>query len=98
MKDLLVDVKKFDKKYLNHTTVELINSIVKRQQDIKRRYKSLDKEVQLKLNRIARDVPNGIFYGFSDFLNCDRAQITELCLSQNQDIIIFQKRISQKIF
>ena len=98
MKDLLLDVKKFDEKYLDKVTMELINSISSKQDHFKNRFKYLDKELQIRLSRIARGIPNQSFYDFSDFLNCDRSKITELCLIQKREMIDFQKSISQTIF
>lgn len=96
MKMLVDDTKSFDQKYLNPESLGLVNNVLSFQSEFKNRYKSLDIDAQLKLNRIATSLPNLMFKDFSTFLKFDRVQIRELCLSQTRDIVYFQKLIIDK--
>ena len=96
MKMLIADTKSFDQKYLNQESVDLVNNILSFQAEFNNRYKSLDIKTQLKLNRIATDLPNLMFKDFSAFLKKDRVQLRELCLSQTRDIVYFKKLITDK--
>ena len=96
MKMLVADTKSFDQKYLNLESLDLVKNVLSFQAEFKNRYKSLDIDAQLKLNRIATDFPNLMFKDFSTFLKCDRVQVRELCLSQTRDIVYFQKLITDK--
>lgn len=97
MKSLIADVKTFDARYLNERSIDFIKGLLEKQIAFKKQFKSLDKEKQIELNTIARDIPGRIFYDFLAFLSCDKLTIRELCLSKTRDMESFEKKISEKI-
>jgi hypothetical protein len=96
MKSLIVDVKTFDVQYLNVHSSDLIKRFLEKQISYKKQFKNLDKEKQIQLNTIARDIPGRVFYDFLAFLNCDKLKIKELCLTKTRDMESFEKKISEK--